>query len=57
MDGVKISSCASFDICHSRTISYGRAWVITLETRPPKGSNDRIDFFHKGIGKKDSGHI
>jgi hypothetical protein len=28
-----------------------------LNTRPPKGSNDRIDFFHKSIGKKGSGHI
>jgi hypothetical protein len=29
-----------------------------LDTRPPKGSNDRIDFFHKSIGNKDNnGHI
>ena len=38
-------------------IGYGRAWVFTLDTRPPKGSNDRIYFFHKSIGNKDNGHI
>jgi len=40
-----------------RAKSNRRGRIVVLNTRPPKPSNDGIDFFHKGLGEKNSGHI
>jgi hypothetical protein len=34
-----------------------RGGVILLNPHPQESSDDRIDFFHKSLGKEDNGHV